>query len=82
LTPIQVIQTVYNPVPTSTVTLSTNLPATLAQARNGAGILVTQSVESSNIDIATEFTKLIVAQQAYSANTKMVTRPSCRPPIS
>jgi flagellar hook protein FlgE len=30
LTPIQVTQTVYNPVPTSTVTLSANLPATPA----------------------------------------------------
>ncbi|MBV8402475.1 MAG: flagellar hook-basal body complex protein, partial [Acetobacteraceae bacterium] len=40
---------------------------------NGAGNLVTQSVESSNVDIATEFTKLIVAQQAYSASTKVVT---------
>jgi flagellar hook protein FlgE len=43
---------------------------------NGAGSLVTQSVESSNVDIATEFSKLIVAQQAYSANTKMVTTAS------
>jgi flagellar hook protein FlgE len=34
---------------------------------------VTQSVESSNVDIATEFSKLIVAQRAYTANTKMVT---------
>ncbi len=40
---------------------------------NGAGGLVTQSVEGSNVDIATEFSKLIVAQEAYSANTKMVT---------
>ena len=40
---------------------------------NGAGNLVTGSIESSNVDIATEFTKLIVAQRAYSANTKMVT---------
>ena len=40
---------------------------------NGAGDLVTQSVESSNVDIATEFSKLIVAQRAYTANTKMVT---------
>ncbi len=40
---------------------------------NGAGNLVTQSVESSNVDIATEFSKLIVAQRAYRANTKMVT---------
>jgi flagellar hook protein FlgE len=30
-------------------------------------------VESSNVDIATEFAKLIVAQQAYSANAKTVT---------
>ena len=40
---------------------------------NGAGTLVTSSTEASNVDIASEFTKLIVAQRAYSANTKMVT---------
>ena len=40
---------------------------------NGAGTIVTSSTEASNVDIATEFTKLIVAQRAYSANTKMVT---------
>lgn len=40
---------------------------------NGAGNLVTGSIESSNVDIAQEFTKLIVAQRAYSANTKIVT---------
>ena len=34
---------------------------------------MTGSVESSNVDIATEFSNLIVAQQAYSANAKMVT---------
>ncbi len=40
---------------------------------NGAGTLVTSSLEGSNVDIASEFTKLIVAQRAYSANTKMIT---------
>jgi flagellar hook protein FlgE len=30
-------------------------------------------VEESNVNIATEFAKLIVAQQAYSANAKTVT---------
>lgn len=40
---------------------------------NGAGTLVAGSVESSNVDIATEFSKLIVAQQAYGANAKMIT---------
>ncbi len=37
------------------------------------GMLVTNSLEGSNTDIAAEFTKLIVAQRAYSANAKMVT---------
>ena len=31
------------------------------------------SLESSNTDIADEFSKLIVTQQAYSANTKIIT---------
>ena len=41
--------------------------------QNGTGQLVTGSVESSNVDIATELTKLIAAQEAYGANAKMVT---------
>lgn len=40
---------------------------------SGAGQLVVSAVESSNVDIAKEFAKLIVAQRAYSANTKLVT---------
>lgn len=46
---------------------------TVQSGSNGSGTLITGSTESSNVDIATEFTKLIVAQRAYSANTKMVT---------
>ena len=46
---------------------------TVQSGSDGAGSLVTSSVESSNVDIATEFTKLITAQRAYSANTKIVT---------
>ena len=38
-----------------------------------SGTIVGQSLESSNTDIATEFTKLIVTQQAYSANTRVIT---------
>ncbi len=37
-------------------------------ARSSAG-----HCEGSNTDIADEFTKLIVTQQAYSANTKVIT---------
>ena len=40
---------------------------------NGAGAVIANSVESSNVDIADEFTKLIVTQRTYSANTKIVT---------
>jgi flagellar hook protein FlgE len=39
----------------------------------GRGTIVGGSVEQSNVDIATEFSKLIVAQQAYSANAKSIT---------
>lgn len=40
---------------------------------NGAGGFAVSSIEGSNVDIAQEFTKLIVTQRAYSANTKVVT---------
>ncbi len=46
---------------------------TVQAGANGAGSLVTSAVEGSNVDIAKEFTKLIVAQRAYAANTKLVT---------
>jgi flagellar hook protein FlgE len=39
----------------------------------GRGTVVGGSVEESNVNIATEFAKLIVAQQAYSANAKTIT---------
>ncbi len=37
-----------------------------------AGWLETASIEQSNVDLADEFTKLIVTQRAYSANTKVI----------
>ena len=37
------------------------------------GKIIGSSLEGSNTDIADEFTKLIVTQQAYSANTKVIT---------
>jgi flagellar hook protein FlgE len=36
------------------------------------GKIVGSSLEGSNTDIADEFTKLIVTQQAYSANTRVI----------
>ena len=37
-----------------------------------SGKIVGSSLEGSNTDIADEFTKLIVTQQAYSANTRVI----------
>jgi flagellar hook protein FlgE len=40
---------------------------------NGAGNVVASALESSNVDLAEEFTNMIVTQRAYSANTKTIT---------
>jgi flagellar hook protein FlgE len=56
-----------------TATLQSGTPLAEQTGTNGAGNLVVQSIENSNVDIATEFSKLIVAQRAYSASAKMVT---------
>lgn len=46
----------------------------LREAGNGgAGFLEPSTIESSNVDLADEFAKLIVSQRAYSANTKVIT---------
>ncbi len=39
----------------------------------GAGYIEPSTLEMSNVDLADEFTKLIVSQRAYSANTKTIT---------
>ncbi|WP_160000014.1 flagellar hook protein FlgE [Roseomonas sp. 18066] len=39
----------------------------------GAGTLATSALESSNVDITAEFSKMIVAQRAYTANTRVLT---------
>jgi flagellar hook protein FlgE len=56
-----------------TSTIASGDPLIQDARTNGAGGIVVSSVENSNVDIANEFTKLIVSQRAYSANTKMVT---------
>ena len=44
-----------------------------APTYGASGKIVGSSLEGSNTDIADEFTKLIVTQQAYSANTRVIT---------
>lgn len=40
---------------------------------SGAGDYVSAAIEQSNVDIAEEFSKLIVAQRIYSANARLIT---------
>ncbi|WP_417693671.1 flagellar hook protein FlgE [Roseibium sp.] len=40
---------------------------------SGGGSIIANALELSNSDIAAEFSRLIVTQQAYSANTRVVT---------
>ncbi len=40
---------------------------------SATGKIVGSSLEASNVDIATQFSQLIVAQQAYSSNAKVMT---------
>jgi flagellar hook protein FlgE len=48
-------------------------PSVGAAGTGGRGNLVGQSIEASNVDMATEFTNLIVYQQGYEANSKVLT---------
>ena len=56
-----------------TATIASGAAQSKDPGSGGAGTLATNSVESSNVDIAQQFTKLITAQQAYAANSKIVT---------
>jgi flagellar hook protein FlgE len=51
----------------------TAAPAIGAPATGGRGAIVGGALESSNVDMATELTNLIVLQSAYQANSKVVT---------
>jgi flagellar hook protein FlgE len=41
--------------------------------RGGAGKVTPSALEGANVDLADEFTKMIVTQRAYSANAKIIT---------
>lgn len=51
----------------------TALPAIGVAGTGGRGTVIGGSVESSTVDIAREFTNLIVFQRAYQANARVVT---------
>lgn len=44
-----------------------------APGRGASGTVASNSVENSNVDIATEFSNLIITQRAYSASSRIIT---------
>jgi flagellar hook protein FlgE len=54
-------------------TVGSGVPAVGIAGTGGRGVITGGSVEASNVDVAAEFSKMIVAQQAYQANAKTVT---------
>ena len=40
--------------------------------KGGAGVVAPSALEAANVDLAEEFTKMIVTQRAYSANAKII----------
>ncbi|MGA2736009.1 MAG: flagellar hook protein FlgE [Bryobacteraceae bacterium] len=55
------------------VSADTGAPDVGAPGTGGRGTIVGGALESSNVDMATELTNLIVLQSAYQANSKVVT---------
>lgn len=56
-----------------TATIDSGTANVVVANTGGTGKLIVGATEGSNVDIAAEFTKMIVAQRAYTANTKVVT---------
>jgi len=56
-----------------TPTLSSGQPTVGAPTSGGLGSVSGGALEASNVDIATEFANLIVAQRTYEANARVVT---------
>jgi flagellar hook protein FlgE len=54
-------------------TLESGVPYTNAPGEGGLGNINSNSLEQSNVDLATEFVKMIVAERGYQANSKVIT---------
>ena len=53
--------------------LSAGLPTVGVAGTGGRGTLIGSALEQSNVDIAQEFTQMILAQRGYQANSKSIT---------
>ncbi|MDA8165544.1 MAG: flagellar hook-basal body complex protein, partial [Desulfobacteraceae bacterium] len=56
-----------------TQTTESGAPVTGAPGTNGLGSIAPNSLEQSNVDLGTEFVKLITTQRGFEANSKIIT---------
>jgi flagellar hook protein FlgE len=56
-----------------TATLDSGIAYTNAPGKGGTGKINANSLEQSNVDLASEFVRMIVAQRGYEANSKVIT---------
>lgn len=54
-------------------TLASGVPLTNSPGEGGLGKISPNSLEQSNVDLASEFVKMIIAQRAFQANSKVIT---------
>ncbi len=54
-------------------TVNSGLPQTGTAGAGGRGMLSSGNLEMSNVDLASEFTNLIVAQRGFQANSRVIT---------
>ena len=54
-------------------TVASDSPQIGSPSENGASTITSGALESSNVNISTEFTDMIVAQRNFEANAKMIT---------
>ncbi|MDB5366498.1 MAG: Flagellar hook protein FlgE [Rhodospirillales bacterium] len=53
-------------------TLASGQPNYKSSGTGGAGTVAASTLESSNVDLAEEFSRMIITQRAYSAGTKVI----------
>ncbi|MBU8877837.1 flagellar basal body rod protein FlgG [Bacillus sp. FJAT-29790] len=54
-------------------TVNSGTPLPLSPGEDGAGTLISGTLEMSNVDLSEEFTEMIVAQRGFQANTRIIT---------
>jgi flagellar hook protein FlgE len=54
-------------------TLDSGAAYTNAPGQGGTGTISSNSLEESNVDLATEFVNMIIYQNGYEANSKVIT---------